>query len=172
MLFLQASLLLLDFDDLHISKKVKKLLQKKNLHLEISQNLTEVVKGIEQHHKNNWLTPKYLEMLQATQGLDENFTMISALIRDKEEVVAGEIGYMIGKTYTSLSGFSKREKAYRNYGTAQLVLLANYLQHSGFSFWNLGQSYMPYKLMLGAKIYEREQFLERWYKESISLLNV
>ena len=163
---IQFNYALLDFDDLHISTKVKKLLQTKNLQLEVSQNLDEVVEGINTLHQYNWLTPKYLNTLKASQGLDENFKVISALIRDEDEVVAGEVGYMIGKTYTSLSGFSKREKEYRNYGTAQLVLLALYLQKNGFSFWNLGQCYMPYKLMLGAKIFERGDFLKRWYEES------
>jgi hypothetical protein len=124
------------------------------------------IQFINKLHRHNWLTPKYLNTLKASQGVDENFKVISALIRDEEEVVAGEIGYMIGKTYTSLSGFSKREKEYHNYGTTQLVLLALYLQKNGFAFWNLGQSYMPYKLMLGAKIFEREDFLKRWYVES------
>ena len=157
---------LLDFANLHISTKVKKLLQKRDLQLEVSQNLDEVVEGINTLHQYNWLTPKYLGTLKASQGVDENFKVISALIREEGEVGAGEIGYMIGKTYTSLSGFSKREKEYRNYGTAQLVLLALYLKENGFAFWNLGQSYMPYKLMLGAKIFEREDFLKRWYVET------
>jgi Leu/Phe-tRNA-protein transferase len=163
---IQFNYALLDFDDLHISTKVKKLLQKKDLQLEVSQNLDDVIEGINKLHKYNWLTPKYLNTLKASQGVDENFKVISALIREEGEVVAGEIGYMIGKTYTSLSGFSRREKAYDNYGTAQLVLLAQYLQAHGFSFWNLGQCYMPYKLMLGAKIFEREDFLKRWYVET------
>ncbi len=163
---IQFNYALLDFDDLHISTKVKRLLQKRNLQLEISQNLDEVVEGINTLHQYNWLTPKYLNTLKSTQGIDKNFKVISALIREEGEVISGEIGYMIGKTYTSLSGFSKREKKYRNYGTAQLVLLAQYLQANGFSFWNLGQCYMPYKLMLGAKIFERKTFLKQWYKES------
>ena len=163
---IQFSYALLDFDNLHISRKVKKLLQTKNLQLEVGQNLDEVAEGIEKLHRHNWLTPKYLNTLKDSQGVDENFKVISALIRDGGEVIAGEIGYMIGKTYTSLSGFSKREREYRNYGTAQLVLLAQYLQANGFSFWNLGQCYMPYKLMLGAKIFEREDFLKRWYVET------
>lgn len=70
--------------------------------------------------------------------------------------------YIIGRTYTSLAGFSSREKEYANYGTAQLVLLAQYLEENDFAFLNLGQPYMPYKLDLGAKVYEREEFLELW----------
>ncbi len=163
---IQFNYALLDFNNLHISSKVKKLLQTKNLQLEVSQNLDEVAEGISKLHRYNWLTPQYLNTLKATQGVDKNFKVISALIRDEDKVIAGEIGYMIGKTYTSLSGFSKREKEYHNYGTAQLVLLAQYLQKNAFSFWNLGQCYMPYKLSLGAKIFEREDFLKRWYVET------
>jgi Leu/Phe-tRNA-protein transferase len=153
---------LLDFKDLHISRKVKKLLAEKKLQLEVSQNLNEVFEGLGRRHRHNWLIPRYLETLKATQGLDENFYTMSVFIREDGEVVAGEIGYALGKTYTSLSGFVSREKRYRNYGTAQLVLLARHLEENGFAFWNLGQPYMAYKFALGARIHERKEFLERW----------
>jgi hypothetical protein len=104
-----------------------------------------------------------LKILNETKGLDANFNLISIGIREDNVLVSGEIGYVIGKTYTSLSGFSSRKKCYSNYGTAQLVLLAQYLQASGFAFWNLGQPYMSYKLALGAKIYDRKEFLVRWF---------
>jgi len=59
-------------------------------------------------------------------------------------------------------GFSSRVKKHNNYGTLQLVLLAQYLQKKGFSFWNLGHPHMPYKKKLGAKVYTRSSFLKRW----------
>ena len=161
---------LLDFKDLHISKKVKRLLKQKTFTLEFSSELDEVFEAINALHKNSWLTPKYLNMLKETQQLDSNFKVQSVELREDGELLAGEIGYVIGKTYTSLSGFSSREKHYRNYGTVQLVLLAKYLEESGFDFWNLGHPFMDYKLALGAKIYERKDFLERWFK-AISLPN-
>ncbi len=160
---IQFSYALLDFKDLHISRKVNTLLNKKDLQLEISQDINEVVEQINASHKNCWLTSRYFEMLKATQGLDNNFELISVGIRDNGILIAAEIGYIIGQTYTSLSGFSSREKKYCNYGTAQLVLLAQYLEKNEFEFWNLGQSYMTYKLSLGAKVYERQAFLKRWF---------
>ncbi len=160
---IQFSYALLDFKDLHISRKVNKLLNDKDLKLQISHDLDEVVERINASHKNCWLTPRYLEMIKATHGLDNNFELISVAIKDENILVAGEIGYVIGKTYTSLSGFSSREKRYCNYGTTQLVLLAQHLEENGFKFWNLGQSYMTYKLSLGAKVYERQAFLKRWF---------
>jgi len=160
---IQFSYALLDFKDLHISRKVNTLLNKKDLQLEISQHIDEVVEHINASHKNCWLTQRYFKMLKATKGLDDNFELISVGIRDNGILIAGELGYIIGGTYTSLSGFSSREKQYRNYGTAQLVLLAQYLKKNQFKFWNLGQSYMTYKLALGAKIYERQAFIKRWF---------
>lgn len=160
---IQFSYALLDFKDLHISKKVQKLIQKKNLQIEITNDLDEVAEKINLSHKNCWLTSRYLNTLNETKGMDENFQVIAVILREKGEVVAGEVGYIIGSTYTSLSGFSSREKAYNHYGTAQLVLLAQHLEKESFDFWNLGQPYMSYKLSLGAKIYDRHSFLKRWF---------
>jgi len=160
---IQFSYAVLDFQDLHISRKVKKLLKTKALYLEINQDIDVVAEKINATHKNCWLSSRYINMLKETQGLDENFQLISVVLKDDNTIVAGELGYVIGKTYTSLSGFSSREKQYNNYGTAQLVLLAQHLEESGFAFWNLGQPYMSYKLALGAKIHDRKAFLARWF---------
>ena len=164
---IQFSYALLDFENLHISKKVRKLIKQRKLTLHIDENFSEVALHIGLYHKKSWLTPRYMRMLKATQNLDKNFKLITATIKAEDDtLLAGEIGYIIGKTYTSLSGFSSLEKRYRNYGTAQLVLLALSLKKHGFSFWNLGQPYMDYKISLGAKVYERKAFLKRWFKST------
>ena len=161
---IQFSYALLHFEELHISRKVHRLLSKKNLSLTVStDNIATVAQKIQTYHRQSWLTPNYLKILQATQKMKEDFQIITACIEENGDTVAGEIGYIIGNTYTSLSGFSSREKAYRNYGTAQLVLLARYLQENDFVFWNLGQSYMPYKFQLGARRYDRSAFLKLWF---------
>jgi len=165
---IQYSYALLDFEDLHISRKTKKVIEKVGLRLEITEDLEEVFVGINRYHKRSWFTPQYLRTLQATQSCYEDFQVIAAQIRRDGVVVAGEIGYIIGSTYTSLSGFSSKAKPFRNHGTAQLVLLGEYLDAEGFAFWNLGQPYMDYKLALGAKIYSRGAFLERWWEGILS----
>jgi len=161
---IQFSYALLHFKDLHISRKVKKILSKKKPKLHISNNIDTIIEKIQAYHKNCWLTPRYHRMLKETQLIDDNFQLISASIEENGKAVAGEIGYIIGNTYTSLTGFSSTDAAYRNYGTTQLVLLGQYLQENGFAFWNLGQSYMPYKFQLGAKQYDRSEFLELWFE--------
>jgi Leu/Phe-tRNA-protein transferase len=166
---IQKSYAILHFKDLHISRKVKKLLKEKNLKLEIGTEFAEVYHKIKEFHSITWLNRPYLESLKSVHhSQDNSMQIVTALIRDGQEAVAGEFGYIIGKTYTSLAAFSSREKEYNNYGTAQLVLLAQYLEKEGFSFLNLGQVFMPYKLDLGAKIYERKEFLKIW-DEAISL---
>ncbi|MCF6206337.1 MAG: GNAT family N-acetyltransferase [Sulfurovum sp.] len=161
---IQFSYMLLHFDELHISTKVRKILKKDHPRLHISTEIVPVVQKIQQYHQNCWLTDRYLHTLLQTQHLHENFQLIAVYIEKEKEPIAGEIGYIIGNTYTSLSGFSSREKCYRNYGSTQLVLLAEYLKEHGFAFWNLGQSYMPYKFHLGAKQYTRYDFLQLWYQ--------
>ncbi|MBU1668433.1 GNAT family N-acetyltransferase [bacterium] len=161
---IQKSYAILDFKDLHISRKVKKLLRRKSLELEIAENLDEVFLEIKNYHGATWFKELYLETLKEVNSLDDNCRVVTAIVRDEGKAIAGEIGYIIGKTYTSLAGFSSKERYYANYGTAQLVLLAQYLEQHGFAFLNLGQPYMQYKLDLGAKVYEREEFLRRWFE--------
>ena len=162
---IQKSYAILNFKDLHISRKVKKLLQEKNLQLEIGDAFDEVYQQIKDFHSLTWLNEPYLALLKAVQqSEDQSMQVVTAIIRDKGTAIAGEFGYIIGKTYTSLAAFSSREKIYNNYGTAQLVLLAQYLEKEGFAFLNLGQAFMPYKIDLGAKVYERDDFLKIWYE--------
>jgi len=165
---IQKSYAVLHFKDLHVSRKVKKLLKKKNLKIEVAEAFDEVYEAIKNFHSISWLKKEYIEILKAiNEREDKNFRAVTVVIREEGKAIAGEVGYMIGRTYTSLAGFSSREKEYANYGTAQLVLLAEYLNKNNFAFLNLGQPYMPYKLDLGAKVYKRKEFLKFW-KEAIA----
>jgi len=160
---IQFSYTLLHFDDLHISRKVERIIRKKAPKLTITTDIVPTIKRIRNYHKACWLSEKYEQTLLGTQMIDDDFQLIAAYVEEEGSMISGEIGYIIGNTYTSLSGFSSKEKQYRNYGTLQLVLLAQYLKENSFAFWNLGQSYMPYKFQLGAKQYERSRFLEIWF---------
>ena len=159
---IQYSYALLDFSNLHVSRKVEKLLSRKSLHIELSTDLEPVFRGIEKQHADNWMTRWYQEILLGIDELDESFQVLAVAITEKGQVVAGEISYSIGRVYTSLSGFCSREKQYSNYGTAQLVLLARFLEANQFAFWNLGHPSFSYKIALGAEVLERQDFLARW----------
>ena len=171
---LQFDYAVLDFKDLHISKKVKKLISKNSYTLSINSRFDEVLEKISTQHKYNWLKGEYLQLLKnlyKNSKEDRNFELISVelISRNSNELVAGEVGYIIGTTYTSLSGFSVKEKEHNNCGNLQLVLLGKYLQSKGFSFWNLGHPHMEYKQKLGCKIYKRDEFLLKFTEAALTI---
>lgn len=170
---LQYDYALLDFKDLHISKKVKKILDKNEYKFSQNTDFAKVLSGICDAHKDNWLKDEYLKLLLELYQINDaknDFKITSFELRctQTDKLISAEVGYIIGKTYTSLSGFSSRDKKYNNYGTLQLVLLSKYLEQNNFDFWNLGHPHMLYKKKLGAKVYTRTEFLKRW-EMSISL---
>jgi len=163
---IQFDYALLDFNNLHISKKVKKLLRKDDYVFTSNTRFEEVLEKLEDYHNPNWLRGEYKTlMIDLFNTYDNNdFKIISYELIDKQtnKLIAAEIGYKIYDTYTSLTGFSSKEKKYNNYGKLQLTLLALQLQKENFAFWNLGQAYMQYKFDLGAVKYSRNDFLKRW----------
>ena len=169
---MQFEYAILDFENLHISKKVKKLLDKNDFAFSINTNISEVIKNIQTHHKTNWLTNEYYEILKKTKKYKNpniNFELLSIELWDKSKtiLIAGEIGYKTGSVYTSLTGFCLKDKKYNNFGKLQMVLLALYLEKNNYSFWNLGHPYMQYKFDLGAISFSREEFLKRWLNNII-----
>lgn len=165
---MQFEYAVLEFENIHISKKVNTLLKQSHYTFSKSSRLEEVLTCIETYHEKSWLTQKYTTMLlEIYNQTFENFELASfELCNENNELIAGEVGYFIGNCYTSLSGFFKKEKQYNNWGKLQLVLLCNYLQHHQYDFWNLGHASLEYKIHLGAKVYSRVQFLEKW-QESV-----
>jgi Leu/Phe-tRNA-protein transferase len=163
---IQFEYAVLHFDNLHISKKVQKLLKNDDeYYFSINKCFDDVLSFINSYHDNSWLRGKYLDLLNDLKNYDsDEFELLSVELRSKKDdlLIAGEIGYIISKTYTSLSGFTN--KKYNNYGKLQMVLLAKYLEQNSFEFWNMGHPYMQYKLDLGAKILSRKSFLEIWLK--------
>lgn len=164
---MQFEYAILDFENLHISKKVQKLLNKNEYEFSVNKNLNLVLENIEKFHKNNWLNFEYKELILSLKDYIHptiDFEIFSIELYDKntKELISGEIGYKINSTYTSLTGFSSNNKKYNNWGKLQLVLLAQYLEKNDFSFWNLGHPYMQYKFDLGAITYSRKEFLKRW----------
>jgi len=166
---LQYNYAILDFKNLHISKKVKKLMDESSYNFCINSRFNEVLEKFSSQHKYNWLKEDYVELLKnlhVSSDEKRGFKIISIelVCKTSNELIAGEVGYIIGKTYTSLSGFSSRENKYANYGTLQLVLLSKYLENNGFEFWNLGHPHMEYKQRLGCVKHSRIEFLKRWDK--------
>lgn len=117
-------------------------------------------------HSVNWLTKRYFEMMQAASADPSvNFRAHCIELFSEEggqAPVAGEIGFSIGKVYTSLSGWTGARTS-EALGTIQLALLGRWLQLRGYAFWSLGHCYSPcmeYKRQLGHRVYPRYDFLE------------
>ena len=167
---IQFEYAILDFGNLNINKKIKKLLNQNNFEFCINKDFNLVLENLEKYHKTNWLQDKYKELILSLidyvhPTIDFEIMSVELYDKDTKELIAGEIGYKINSTYTSLTGFSSKEKKYNNWGKLQLVLLAIYLEKKNFSFWNLGHPYMQYKFDLGAISYSRKEFLKRWLSQ-------
>lgn len=134
---IQFEYAILDFDNLHINKRVKKLINQNNFEFLINKDINKILEKLDDYHKDNWLTNKYKDLIvDLYKNPDNNFSILSIELYDKnsKELIAGEIGYKINSTYTSLSGFSSKDENYKNWGKLQMVLLALYLEKNNFSF--------------------------------------
>lgn len=126
--------------------------------------------------RQSWLLPPYIELMDKIASdsvlrrqMSLWGTVLWAHCQKCGEYLpaAGELGYTVGNSYTSLSGFFLREKKdFNNFGKLQLYLLAEHLQRKGIAFWNLGQPAMAYKQHLGARDVPCSQFLPRWDSET------
>ena len=170
---LQLRYAVLDWQNLHISRRLSKLMRsawydEQGIELRIvgeHERVLDRVLGYHGHH-TSWLTEPYrvlLTRLQKRNHADFLLHGVELWSSARNLLVAGEFGYTLGKTYTSLSGFCTRaDPKWRGFGTLQMVLLAEHLRESGIAFWNMGHPSQAYKRALGARLLERGDFLNRW----------
>ena len=135
---------LLFFDNLHIKKSVRRLLDRYELRYDADFDF--IVNRCQEIHGADWLTEP---LVSAIRNIRQNrlhwvYPTSFALYRNGK-LVAGEFGVKVGKVYTSYSGYYDESNA----GTVQLVLAARYLREHGFAFFDLGMP-MDYKTALGA----------------------
>jgi len=174
---LQESYAVLDWDRLHVSRHLGKLLRSGRIESEgvelrvVDDPAPVITRLLEQYRESTWLTDTYVELLHRLPTADvPAFSLhgVELWSRERDLLVAGELGYTIGRTYTSLSGFHTPDTVdagrWRHFGTLQMWLLAKRLQERSYAFWNLGHPYQGYKTALGARLLPRGEFLERWLK--------
>ena len=169
---LQRSYAVLDWENLHRSRKVRRLmasgrLQDDAIELRVSNSVDGVLQRLADYHgEDSWICEAYRSLVRTLARTGStHFAMhgIELWSRRLDELVCGELGYSIGSTYTSLSGFCRPdERQWRHFGTLQQVLLSRALQQAGYAFWNMGHVGLPYKQALGAREVPRLVFLERW----------
>lgn len=164
---------MLHWENRHISRTLSRFVfsnsfKQMGAKLRITRNIDCVLERLnEAWGDESWLTTGYCSIMKEIQikKPDFNFHLfgVELWVDGFSKPVSGELGYVIGSTYTSLSGFMDWDrKRWNNLGKIQLQTLALILEQSGFSFWNLGQSQMQYKLDMGARVTKRKDFLEQW----------
>eukprot|EP00301_Raphidiophrys_heterophryoidea_P004766 c12046_g1_i5.p1 GENE.c12046_g1_i5~~c12046_g1_i5.p1 ORF type:complete len:226 (+),score=36.49 c12046_g1_i5:710-1387(+) len=150
------------------------------------RHFDEVIERVNKHHTNSWVIAKYKALLKVMHsagavalrvgGVSTTFQVHSPELVDSEgNLVAGELGYRIGNTYTSLTGFFDSSSKlptgqlkHTSAGKIQLVALGKLLRRCGFTMWNLGHppnlvtGVMRYKSEIGGEVLPRKQFLELW----------
>jgi hypothetical protein len=173
---LQRSYAVLDWQNLVLDRDLRKIvdsgrMESENIRLQIDPYPGHVLDELERAwSSSSWLQPPYAELMRTLASppesdADEGFRVwgVRLTVGPQNLTTAGELGYSIGRTYTSLSGFFHREnRAWNNFGKLQMVLLARLLEKAGYAFWNLGHPCMKYKTRLGAEILSLSDFLDRW----------
>jgi len=169
---LQEAYAVLDWGDFHVSRKLAKLLRSERLvelapELRLGDSCERVLERLADYHgRDTWLIPSLLQLfldLERTPPPGFRLHAVELWSGSEERLVAGELGYSIGRTYTSLSGFCRpEERRWRHFGTLQLHLLARALEERGYAFWNLGHPQLAYKHAIGAQVVPRTRFLQRW----------
>lgn len=174
---IQKSYCVLDWEKLNNSASIRKQVKKSNFRMKINANPASVIGKISEYHGNkNWLCPKYKDLcmrlyeagnidVTCFNGSTTVFRMCSIELYEDEALIAGELGYIIGSVFTSLTGFCKREKKI-SVGKIQIIALASILRLFGFKFLNLGQppdnGLMQYKADLGGVTIARGEFIAKW----------
>jgi len=139
------------FENLHIKKSLRRLLDR--YELRVDTDFDRIIDRCVEKHGEEWLTPPLVECIKKIRQSSPSPKAAAeggarpacfAVYRDGK-LAAGEFGIVCGGVYTSYSGFYDEDNA----GTVQLILTARYLSEHGFSFFDLGMP-MDYKTDLGA----------------------
>jgi len=133
------------FENLHIKKSIRRLLNRYCLRMDTDFDL--IIDRCVEKHGEDWLTLPLVECIKKIrQSPTEGGVRPTCFaVYSNEKLAAGEFGVVCGGVYTSYSGFYDEDNA----GTVQMILTARYLQEHEFSFFDLGMP-MDYKTSLGA----------------------
>eukprot|EP01012_Entosiphon_sulcatum_P058537 TRINITY_DN8262_c0_g1_i2.p1 TRINITY_DN8262_c0_g1~~TRINITY_DN8262_c0_g1_i2.p1 ORF type:complete len:241 (-),score=21.46 TRINITY_DN8262_c0_g1_i2:163-786(-) len=134
---------IIEFKDLHVAHKARK--HSKQYELSLDKAFPAAVACCIKQHGQNWLLPPMVDSLtfMHKNRVHPQVSVHSVELWKNGQLVAGEIGYLVGKVFTSMTGFCRLKNA----GTIQLVALGKRLQSCGVELWDLGMG-MGYKTAL------------------------
>jgi len=141
------------FPDLHIKKSIRHFISK--YELRVNTDFDFILDKCVQIHGQDWLTPPLVAVLKSLHHSNEDAKPFSFAVYREGNLRAGEIGVVVGRVYTSYSGYYEEDNA----GTVQIILMARWLEENGFAFLDLGMP-LEYKAALGAKDISPDRFVE------------
>lgn len=150
-------------DPTHLEVSKSTVRASRGLILRCNQRVSETIAAVAECHHDSWITPALSEVFAHLSAPRLGRPRVHGITLNDGatgELVAAEIGYQVGRVYTSLSGCFWRSGA----GTVQMVALAGVLARAGYALWDLGMD-MPYKRSLGAREVPRAEFLARYRRD-------
>jgi Leu/Phe-tRNA-protein transferase len=141
------------FSELRIKKSIRPFLSR--YELRVDTDFDCIVDKCVEIHGSDWLTPPLVEILKNLHQSAMPARPVSFGVYRDGELKAGEFGVLIGRVYTSYSGYYEEDNA----GTVQMILMAQWMNKTGFDFLDLGMP-LDYKTGLGARNIEPGRFVE------------
>ena len=142
------------YPELHIKKSIRPFLSGYELGVDTDFDL--VLDKCVQTHGEAWLTPPLVEILKnIRKRKDARIKPVSFAVYRNGELKAGEFGVVMGRVYTSYSGYHEENNA----GMVQMILMAQWLNKAGFDFLDFGMP-LDYKTNLGAQNISPRRFVE------------
>lgn len=155
------------FPELHIRKSIRRFLSR--YELRVNTDFDFVLDTCVKTHGSEWLTPPLVTVLKNMYRTAESAVHtanrephqnklfpkpFSFSVYREGKIRAGEIGIVMGRVYTSYTGYYEEDNA----GTVQLILMARWLEERGFDFLDLGMP-LEYKTHLGARDIDPQVFV-------------
>jgi Leu/Phe-tRNA-protein transferase len=144
---------ILFFDELHIKKSIRPFLSR--YELRVNTDFDFILDKCIQIHGEDWLTPPLAELIKRMHLELKIAKPVSFGVYREGKLRAGEIGVVVGRVYTSYSGYYEEDNA----GTVQMILMTQWLEEIGFEFLDLGMP-LNYKTFLGAQNIVPSRFVE------------
>jgi leucyl/phenylalanyl-tRNA--protein transferase len=153
---------ILEFEDLHTSRSFLKFLKNSSFKVTFNQRFTDVIiecaRTIRKDKSGTWITP---EIIHSYINFFNAGYAYSVEVWDKEKLIAGIYGVIIGDFISGESMFTHQDNASKQ----GLYFLINHLRSKGIS-WIDTQMVTPLVGQFGGKYVTRKDFIERLRKLS------
>ena len=147
---------ILEFDDLIVSRSLRKLLRRREFDIRFDRNFEAVVKGCAEpapDRPTTWITTR---LATAYANLHRAGYAHSVEVWSQERLVGGLYGVAIGGLFAGESMFSRVSNASK----VALVHLVEHLRERGFALLDIQQA-TPHMTRMGASLISRRIYMAR-----------